>query len=290
MKKIALLTWWTWNEVEVAKKSANYIASWLKDSYDIYLLPEELDSFISHKSDYNLVIPVFHGEYWEDGKIFAFLDILWLPHTFSSYDVHALWLDKFKCNIFAEKIWMHVGSQILYDWGDASIPFPVIVKPNHGGSSFFTFKVWTSEDLEKAFSEIKNNTNDQVLIQEFIVWEEVSVPIVDGEVLPIMSLQKKNYGEVFDYTSKYLDDSTIKEVFGWLDSDITETLSSMSLRLYNSLWCKGFARIDYIVRDKIPYFLEINTIPWMTEASIIPKAWASLWRTKESLIEAIIKV
>jgi D-alanine-D-alanine ligase len=290
MKKIALLSGWPGYEKEVAKRSAQFFKTNLEEPFDYYELPEQLDEFIQNKDSYELAIPVFHGEYGEDGKIFGFLEVLWIPYTFSPFDVHSLCMNKFRTNAILSLIWIQVASQYLFD-GDTEKykDFPYIVKPNHGGSSFYTHKVQNRQELEKAVQDIKNHTTDEILIQQFITWEEYSVPLVNGETLPIMKVEKKESGAVFDYTSKYEDESSMKETFPNIEAWLKERLENSSKRIFDFLWCRWVARIDYIVQDDIPYFLEVNTIPGMTAVSILPRAWNLTGKTNQQLIKEIIK-
>ena len=112
-KKIVILTWGPGLEKEVAKKSASFVKNNLDKDFDYYELPEELESFLENKDKYNLAIPVFHWEYGEDWKIFAFLDVLNIPHTFSRYSAHSLCLNKFKTNILVGDLWVKAPKQIL---------------------------------------------------------------------------------------------------------------------------------------------------------------------------------
>lgn len=288
MKKIAILSGWTWYEREIALKSVEFFKQYVTYEYDFFIFPEQMNEFLQQKEKYFFAIPVFHGEYGEDGKIFAFLDILWIPSIFSSHDVHALCLDKFKTNIVLKEIWVNIPRQYLYEWFIQDWEFPLIVKPNHGGSSFYTFKVQNNEELQNAISEIQNHTADQVLIQECILWMEVSVPVINGEVLPIMSLEKQNPELFFDFKSKYEDASLIQEVFGKIDSITEKKLQEMSRKIFQFLWCKDIVRIDYIVKNGEPFFLEVNTIPWMTNASIVPKSWRFAGRKNEELVTLLL--
>ncbi len=288
MKKIAILSWWTGYEREVALKSAQYFQENIEIPYDFYLLPEEFENFYQHKNEYICVIPVFHGEYWEDGKIFAFLELLWIPHFFSNSDVHAFCLDKWKTNIIIENLWVQIPKQYIYNWTIEIDTFPCIVKPNHGWSSFYTYKVQSQQELLEAVKEIQTHTTDQVLVQEFITGEEVSVPLVDWKVLPIMSLVKQQENAVFDYESKYETQNYMKEEFDIIWASEKEHLTHSCQKIYSTLWCKDIARIDFIINQNGAYFLEINTIPWMTQASILPQAWRKLGNTDTQLITYLL--
>jgi len=104
MKKVVILSGGTGTEIEVAKKSALFFKKYLNQDYDYYELPKELDNFLRNKDKYSSAIPVFHGEYGEDGKIFAFLDILGIQASFSPYYTHAFCLDKYKTNILVSQL------------------------------------------------------------------------------------------------------------------------------------------------------------------------------------------
>ena len=295
MKKIVILSGWTGAEIEIAKKSANFFKKYLSKDYDYYELPKQLDSFLENKDKYSLAIPVFHWEYGEDGRMFAFLDILGIPHTFSSYDVHSILLDKYKWNLLVEDLFLNVPKQYLFlrkvDFkGDTShIEFPIILKPNRWGSSFFAFRIESEEELIEKLIVARECLSDDILVQDFVEWEEYSVPIVNGEILPIMKLEKQNENDFFDYDSKYESADRIKETWPIIEESLEMKLRNQSLKVYNYFRVQGFCRIDFLVKDWEVFFLEVNTIPGMTDASILPKSWLITWKSFEELVEELIK-
>ncbi len=295
MKKIAILSGWTGAEIEIAKKSANFFKKYINCNFDYYELPDQLDEFIKNKALYNLALPVFHWEYWEDGRVFAFLDILWIPHTFSSYNSHAICLDKYKANTLVSDLWIKVPEQyILFKQDDflkipENLAFPLILKPNRGGSSFFTYKIENNSDLENTLIKARDELDDDIVLQQFVVADEYSVSVVNWEVLPIMKLEKKNKEDFFDYDSKYESEDAMKEIWPEIDRDLKEILENYTCKIYNYFELKGFSRVDFLVDWNNVFFLEVNTIPWMTEASILPKSWAKTWRNFEELVQEIIK-
>lgn len=287
MKKIVILSWGPWLECEIAKKSAKLFKDHINKDFDYYELPKQLSNFLNNKDKYNLAIPVFHGEYWEDGKIFAFLDILGIPHTFSDYSTHCLCLDKEKTNALVFQLWVKVPFQYIAETSE-SFPesYPIIMKPNHWGSSFHTYKVTNHQEFYDCFNKTRHDLSDKILIQEFVIWEEYSVPVVNREILPIMKLEKAD-DEVFDYEAKYEENQEIKEIFPKIQTKLLEKLKSDTLKVYDYFHLKWMSRIDFLVREGEVYFLEINTIPWMTEASILPKAWKLTNRSLEELVKEI---
>ena len=288
-KKIVVLSWWPWLEREIAKKSADFVKKNLNRDFDYYELPSDLELFLENKDKYNLAIPVFHWEYWEDWKIFAFLEILWIPYTFSDYSVHSLCLDKFKTNILVSSLWINIPEQFIIDstLENKLNSYPVIVKPNSWWSSFHTYKVKNQDDYNNKIKIMKKELNDNILVQDFIAWDEYSVPMVSWKILPIMKLEKEK-DEFFDYEAKYENNSEIKEIFPEIENNLKSKLVSASKIIHDFFNIKSVCRIDFLVRDNEIYFLEVNTIPWMTDASILPKAWSLTGKNSTQLVTEII--
>lgn len=290
MKKIVILTGWPGLEREIALKSSELFKENINREYDVYDLPSQMSNFLKHKDEYELAIPVFHWEYWEDGKIFAFLDSLNIPHTFSSYKTHAICLDKEKANTLVFQLGIKVPFQYIAKTSE-SFPetYPIIMKPNQWGSSFHTYKINNHQEFYDNFKKTRIDLTDDILIQEFIEWEEYSVPLVDWEVLPIMKLEKEN-DQVFDYEAKYLSDDIIKETFPEIEELLLKKLREQSLLAYDYFNIKGMARVEFIVKNWELYFLEVNTIPGMTEWSILPKAWKLTGKSNEELVKIITTI
>lgn len=302
MQKIVILSGWTGDERWIALKSVEYFKNNIQDEYDYYILPEQLDEFIQNKNKYNLAIPIFHWEYGEDGRIFAMLDLFWIHHVLSPYDAHSLCLDKYKSNILAEKIWAKVPTQFLiprcsHGWygkweknaWEEKIGFPMIMKPNKWWSSYHTYKADNTEQYSKYFDVIESKSSDDLLLQKFIIAEEYSLPVVAWEILPIMKLEKQELEMFFDYESKYESEAKIKEVFPDIEKKLKWELEKQSKSIYKLFWIKWFCRIDYLVdQENNIYFLEVNTIPGMSPASIIPKSWKKTWATPAQLVQKII--
>lgn len=289
MKKIAIISWWISLEREIALKSADFFKKYIEEDYDFYVFPEEMEKFISNKDEYKLVIPVFHWEYWEDWKIFAFLEILWLTHTFSNYDTHSLCLNKERTNVLMKDIWINIPFQyIIKNEKDFPENYPVIMKPNNWWSSFHTYKINSKEEFTESYKLTRKDLNDDILIQEFISGEEYSVPVIDWEVLPIMKLEKDN-DFIFDYESKYENDEQIKETFPEIEKTLELKLQNDTKKIYKYLNLKSISRIDFLVKNNELYFLEVNTIPGMTEASILPKSRKLTWKNYFDLVKDIIK-
>ncbi len=294
MNKIALLTWWPGYERNIALSSARFFEQFLSCDYEKFLLPEEQDIFMQRAWEFDIVVPVLHGEYGEDGKIQKLLEEKNIPYIGSNSHTSELCMDKKRANIIARDNWLRVPQEICFQkwekiWeADLYLDFPVMVKPKRGWSSYYTYKVWDFWELQQRLREIHENIDDDILLQEYILWDEYSVPVVDNEVLPIMKLEKNNSEDFFDYESKYESESWMREVFWQASFEIREKLThatKLAQKIYDLRW---YFRVDFIVRWEEVFFLEVNTIPGTTESSILPKAWRLTGRTNEQMLSAIL--
>ena len=297
MKKIAILTGWPWFERNVALKSVKLFEKYISSPYETFVLPEALDIFLKRRDEFEKVIPVFHGEYWEDGRIQAMLDILGIPYVWSSYFTNALCMNKKEANIVASQSGLNVPQEVCISSAQDleqeeifSLSFPVILKPNTWWSSYYTYKIENYQELKEKIMFIYENISDNLLIQEYLLWDEYSVSLVNWELLSnIMFIEKNNKEDFFDYESKYESESGMRETFPEIEQDLKEKLFSVAEKARDIFNVQWYARVDIIVRDDIPYFLEVNTIPGSTEVSILPKAWKLSWRSLEEFVEELLQ-
>lgn len=294
--KTIILTWWTSTEREVSLKSAQFFQKFLPNNPEILIFPEDLDAFLQIKNQIDLVIPVFHGKYGEDGMIFAFLQTLGIKTAFSDFETHAICLDKYKTNILVENLQILCPKQILVSQNDIldekiiseNIGFPYILKPNNGWSSFFTYKIENFAELKEKLQFVFGQTDEKMLICEYILGDEYSVSLVDREVLPIMKIEKADKNAIFDYEAKYQNAIKMQETWPEISEKDFREFEIISQRIYDFFDIQWFCRIDFIKRWNEIFFLEINTIPGMTEASILPKSWQKTGRSFEELLEKIL--
>ena len=225
------------------------------------------------------VFVAIHGTPGEDGKVQGYFDMLGIPYTSCDSITSALTFDKFLCNHFVRSFGVNISKSIRIRKKESfntdsilgKISLPLFVKPNRGGSSVGTSKVKTREELlpalEKAFKE-----DSQLILEEHIPGRELSCGTITyhGEVrtLPITEIISRK--EFFDYEAKYQgmsDEVTPADIPGQVADKISET----SLMLYNLLNCRGMVRFDYILNEDKLFFLEVNSVPGMSELSIVPQ-------------------
>ena len=130
------------------------------------------------------------------------------------------------------------------------------------------------------------NESDTLIIEKYFKGREISVPIVDGQVLPIIEIKSSNF--LYDYESKYKSDKTKYEVPAKINSKLERIISENALLLYNKIGCKHYSRVDFLLDDNKYYLLEINTLPGLTGTSLLPKAAKHIGMPYKKLIKKII--
>jgi D-alanine-D-alanine ligase len=301
MKKIAILSGGYSSERHISINSANQIYSELdKNKYNVYLIDVNKDGIFLISQNNNFVIDMnnfsaiinneriyfdfvvnaLHGTPGEDGKIQSYLDLIGLPYSSCGVFTSALTFDKIATKKvlsdsgirMAKMVEHRKGEEINYSGIAKLLNFPCFVKPNMAGSSYGVTKVFKEDELQKAV-DLAHTEDDTVLIEEFIEGIEVSCGLFKTSkrtcVLPITEIDTKN--EYFDTDAKYDPELTDEITPARVPVEHSTKVQKTALRIYEELNCKGLVRIDFIIKNGEPYFLELNTIPGMSAASIVPK-------------------
>ena len=235
------------------------------------------------KISFDVVFNAIHGTPGEDGAILPYFEMLGIPHTSAAFDKMALTFNKKNTIAVLRSYGVPTGKSIFVHKNDSidlkqiekEIGFPLFVKPNRAGSSFGISKVYNKEEMmpaiEKAFKEDK-----EIIIEEFLDGREFSVGVIKykgkTKVLPITEIISEN--DFFDYEAKYLGKSqeiTPADIPAAIENKIAETAQ----KVYEVLDLKGISRAEYIVVGGTPFFIEINMVPGLTEASIFPQQAAA---------------
>ncbi len=223
-----------------------------------------------------------HGSPGENGLMQGYLEMLDIPYSGCNAFVSAMTFDKFSCKSYlrdvdfvkcAEDVFIRKGEPMegLAEKVVEKLGLPMFVKPTDGGSSFGITKVKRIEDFAKAveyaFSEGKT-----LMAEAAIVGRELTCAVYKNgakvEALPVIEIISEN--EFFDYEAKY--EGRSKEI---CPAEITEKesihIQEVSKKIYAHLGCSGLVRVDYIMGEDGLYFLEVNTVPGMTAASLVPQ-------------------
>jgi D-alanine-D-alanine ligase len=220
-----------------------------------------------------------HGSPAENGLIQPYFDNLNIPYTSCSAKVSALTFNKYDCNNKLKVLGFSCASSFLFKKGDdimeeeiiKIVEIPCFVKPNGAGSSFGISKVRKKEDLKKAIQNALKYDN-KVIIEQFLDGIEVSCGVFCYEnniqALPITEIITEN--EFFDYQAKY--EGKAQEITpARINKKLTIEIQKLTTDIYKAMGLRGICRIDYIIMNKKPYIIEINTIPGLTEESLIPQ-------------------
>lgn len=274
---IALLTWWTGSEREVSLRSAKAVEKALQAlwySYQVYHYPEDIDRFLSDYKTINFVFLMIHGNDGEDGKLAGLLDSLGIAYHCAPRDVLALTINKYLTKLVRKEYDIPVANDRLADLSKWSPTYnwPCVIKALCEWSSV---GVWICKDKQKFDqSIIEATTYGTVLIEEFLEGIECTASVleIDGVVtaLPLIEIIPPE-GKEFDYEHKY-NNQTQEICPARFDEVTTKRIQDIALQAYHAVGCKKYARIDIILTPEWPKCLEINTIPWFTDASLFPKA------------------
>lgn len=232
------------------------------------------------KFDYAYIMQ--HGMPGENGQMQGYLEMLGVPHSGCNAFVAAMTFDKFSCKSYlkdvdyvkcADDIFLRKGEVFPSLAQDAvkKLGLPLFVKPTDGGSSFGVTKVKKVEDFDKAV-ELAFSEGNMLLAEAAIVGRELTCAVYyDGTqnvALPVIEIIPEN--EFFDYEAKYQGLS--REVCpAEIPDSLRDRIQEVSKKIYAHLGCAGLVRVDYICSGEDLYFLEVNTIPGMTSASLVPQ-------------------
>lgn len=266
-----------------------------RNKYDVvdFKIDEMTDVFKLDTSIDTAIIGL-HGKFGEDGSIQAILEAMGVNYCGCNTLTSGILMDKNFTKTIARQNgiltadWLTVKSveEIDYD-AIEKIGYPVFIKPNSGGSSVATFFVKSKEDVEHAVAE-GLKYDEIVIIEEYIKGVEHTSFILDGEVYPTLRITSDN--EFFDYEAKYSTTKGAKEVPVELPPELDKNLKDNSKLCWKIFNCNGYVRVDYIItEDNKIFLLELNTLPGMTETSLIPKSAKAKGLSYSDLLDKLIE-
>lgn len=227
----------------------------------------------------NCAFLALHGRFGEDGGIQKILDALQVPYTGSSESASRLAMDKVASRKIFKECGLDVPISMIIERSSrmsfsvealTNFKFPFVVKPVMQGSSVGLSIVDKKEDLNKAI-ELAFSLDERVLIEEYIRGREVTIGILDEKPLPVIEIIPKK--RFFDYEAKYQSGMTEYRVPAQLEKEIISMLKEKAYLAHKVLGCFGCSRVDMILdKDNNPFILEVNTIPGLTQTSLLPKA------------------
>jgi D-alanine-D-alanine ligase len=247
--------------------------------------------------NFDCVFNAIHGSPGEDGFMQAYFELIDMPHTSCGMYQAALTFNKRDCLSAlkpygiktAQSYFVNLGDTIDEDTIVKKVGLPCFVKANRAGSSYGITKVYQKENLQNAL-DVAFKEDDEVIIESFLDGTEVSVGVINykGEivVLPITEIVSEN--DFFDYEAKYLGQS--QEITpARIDDNKTKMVKTLAKKVYEVLKLEGFSRSEYIFKNGEPHLLEVNTVPGLTAASILPQQAAEAGISMSELFENAIE-
>jgi D-alanine-D-alanine ligase len=301
MRTIAIVAGGDSSEYKISVKSAGEVGKLLSPKYLIYIImirgtnwywEDKKGRFHNiDKNDFTLktddqrirfdaVFIAIHGTPGENGLLQGYLDMMKIPYSSCSAFCSALTFNKQACKLYLKEYRIPMAKNILISKENQTdissiimqAGLPCFVKPNDSGSSFGVTKVKTKDELPAAIEKALKESNE-VMIEAYMNGREVACGVVKVRgkaiVLPVTEIISKN--EFFDYEAKYTPGKSDEVTPADMPEEITDKIQELSSEIYDLLGCKGIVRVDFILVNEKPYFLEINTVPGMTEESLIPK-------------------
>ena len=236
----------------------------------------------------DLVFPILHGPYGEDGRLQGMLDMLGVSYVFSGVLAHAIGMNKPKAKIIAATAGVPVAGDLVLVKGEKysldeiieKLSLPMMVKPSELGSSVGVALVKTKEDLKKGIESAFSH-GDEIILEQYIKGKEYTVTVMENppsgkiealavtEIIPLIS-------EFYDYKAKYEDGGSKHVCPAEISKEDEEKLKGYAVAGFKAIDCKDLSRLDFMwsERDGEFYFTDINTIPGMTPTSLAPEAAA----------------
>ena len=264
-----------------------------KNKYEaIAIVIDKKEDIIDKVKGIDFALLALHGKFGEDGTVQAVLQTLGIPYSGCDSLSSAICMDKdvtkkiLKSKDIRTAEWFNVSSaeEIDYELIE-KMGYPIVIKPNSGGSSVATFIVKSKDEVEGSVVQgLKWDT--EVMIEKYIKGDEITCPILDNRMLPVLAI--KPNAEFFDFTAKYADDGA-SEFIVELEENLHKEVEKMALATYKALKCNVYSRVDMIVSEGVPYVLEVNTLPGMTKNSLFPKSAAGVNISFSKLLDIIIE-
>lgn len=254
------------------------------------MLPHEAIGYLKERQ-VDCVFIALHGPFGEDGRIQGLFDACDIAYTGSGCAASALAMDKIHAKAIMRDAGLPVAPDLIVtrkDWAhdrDAVLRFvaddlglPCVVKCPTQGSSLGMSIPKTTDELREALSKLLEMGNE-VLIEKYLQGTEVTCGVLDADpekgpqALPLTEIAPVS-AAFFDYVAKYTPGATEEITPARIDEELATEIQEIALRAHALMGCSGFSRSDFIIADGLPYWLEVNTIPGMTDTSLFPQAAA----------------
>ena len=305
-------------EAVVSEKSAQMVLANIdKDKFEVTAVEITKSKWIAHidgaklpinKHDFSVSTPdgkrsfdkvfnIIHGTPGEDGILQGYFQMVGMPHTSSEVFAMSLTFNKSANNTYLKQFGFNCAKSVVLRKTDHysvskivdKLGLPCFVKPNEGGSSIGISKVKEASQMVAAI-ELAFDENSEVIIEEFISGREVSCGVItkQGRAFAMPLTEMISFGEFFDYKAKYEGNSN-EITPAEIPKQLTLQIQNIATEVYDILRCNGMIRIDFLLNEKGPYLIEVNTVPGFSEASLIPQQAAAAGISKKELISLLLE-
>lgn len=283
--KLALISGGVSSERDVSLKSGQQVFSALaNEKYDVHRYDPQTDlaSLVSEGPSLDAALILLHGPLGEDGTVQGMLDLLDIPYQCTGVLGSALAMNKVASKHHYEKVGLPVPAYIVGRKNDRldmdecirRLGLPMVVKPAAGGSSIGMSIAQTKEQLGKAVE--KAFSHDQaILLEAFVKGIELTCAVIGNDVLeayPVVEIIPDDRYDFFNYEAKYTPGAAREICPARIDETLTEKAQQYAKMAHAALYCRGYSRTDIMLKDSEMYVIETNTIPGMTETSLLPKS------------------
>ncbi|CDM68137.1 D-alanine-D-alanine ligase [Clostridium bornimense] len=292
--KVGVLMGGISTEREISLKSGEgIVASIDREKYDVVpIVIDSKDDVINKVKDLDFAFLALHGKFGEDGSVQSVLETFEIPYSGCGPMTSAICMDKdmtkkvLKASDIRTARWTMAKSteNINFDKIE-EMGYPVVVKPNGGGSSVATNLAHSKEEVIDAV-KLALDVDKEVMIEEYIKGDEITCCMINRRIYPVIAI--KPTGEFFDFASKY-EAGGAEEVVVTLEENLHKEVERLAVACWDALKCESYVRVDMIIKDGVPYILELNTLPGMTEASLFPKSAKAAGLSYDKLITTFIE-
>ncbi|WP_303049145.1 D-alanine--D-alanine ligase family protein [Corynebacterium sp. Marseille-P4321] len=250
----------------------------------------------------DVVFPVLHGKYGEDGTVQGLLELAGVPYVGPGVLASACGMDKEYTKKLVSAAGIAITREVVLRAGEELteeqreyLSLPVFVKPANGGSSIGVSKVTRWEDLAAAV-ELARESDGKVIVEAELTGTEVEVGVLerpDGTVAASLPAQLNGTGEsaegFYGFETKYLEDEVTATIPAPYAEDVLDELRTLAVTAYHAIGCKSLARVDFFVTEHGPVLNEINTMPGFTAISMYPQVWAASGVSYPELLDVLVR-
>lgn len=278
---------------------------------------EKIENVFDELKKVNVVFPVLHGLYGEDGTIQGLLELLKIPYVGCKVLASSICMDKIYAKVIFEKaklkqakyITLHATQNTyiyidnafnheektieeIIEISEKELGYPIFVKPSNSGSSVGVNKVTTKQELQNAI-EIAKKYDKEILIEESINGKEVECAVLGIDDVEASCVGKiLSADEFYDYDSKYKNAASKTVIPADISKEISEKIRQMAIKAFKAVNGTGLSRVDFFVDKETNeiYINEINTMPGFTNISMYPKLWENSRLSYEKLLDRLIEI